>query len=748
MKRASVPAAVLVVWCASGVFAGQGDPEAYRVTRPAERITCLSPGLEAPKITSCVIETGAGLVLVDTGLSPAMAERTLARIRSEVGRNDVRWVLNTHGHFDHSNGNQVFADALILGHENAPAEMQEYFDGRERWIAGRLQRLDRLDAEAAGGSGGPQAMIAAAERRRFNEELIRSLRTDFRPTPPAIRFSDRLGLTAGDLELQLVWMGRCHTTSDILIHVPALKAVFTGDLFDDQTLGPVSGGGPVDVDRWLAALDEVLADGNLAVVIGGHGLVFTPQWIAAQRRYLGEVWEAVGDARAAGEGFAQLAAGLPFDERFADVAKEIGAAPDVLAARHAEVLRELWRVGLRSAAEEIGRTIREGGVAAAAARWPEIRDDAGFYVDERELNSLGYRLLLDERRPEEALAVFEMNTQAFPESWNVWDSYAEAHWWVDDLDGVERNYRRALELNPGAESARRAIGRVEGYRLDRDRETGARLAFAEGGLTGLDGPYLGQRPPGTTPEVFAPGIVSTAEGYEFSITVSPDGREIYFTRRIEPDGRNTIMVSRRTDDGWTAPEPAPFAAGRNANEPHLTPDGRRLYFGGPTPEGRGPGIWVVEREGAGWSEPVFHGHGMFASSTADGDLYMMTMVGGRPGGIAVYPKAGDGWGEPEVLGGGVNRPENGVHGWVAADGSFIVFDSYQRDGAQGGEGDLFVAFRHDDGGWGEARNLGDEINHAGTNFCPSLSPDGRFLFYSGFRDIYWVSTEVIDRLRD
>ena len=61
---------------------------------------------------------------------------------------------------------------------------------------------------------------------------------------------------------------------------------------------------------------------------------------------------------------------------------------------------------------------------------------------------------------------------------------------------------------------------------------------------------------------------------------------------------------------------------------------------------------------------------------------------------------------------------------ISPDGSAIVFDSYQRPGAQGGEGDLFVAFRNGDGSWGEAHNLGDGVNHAGTNFCPSISPDG------------------------
>jgi Tol biopolymer transport system component len=58
-----------------------------------------------------------------------------------------------------------------------------------------------------------------------------------------------------------------------------------------------------------------------------------------------------------------------------------------------------------------------------------------------------------------------------------------------------------------------------------------------------------------------------------------------------------------------------------------------------------------------------------------------------------------------------------------------------------------VAFRNDNGSWGEAFNLGDNVNTPGTNFCPALSLDGKFLFFATNRDIYWVSAEVIDRHR-
>ncbi|UCE22145.1 MAG: PD40 domain-containing protein, partial [Candidatus Aminicenantes bacterium] len=71
----------------------------------------------------------------------------------------------------------------------------------------------------------------------------------------------------------------------------------------------------------------------------------------------------------------------------------------------------------------------------------------------------------------------------------------------------------------------------------------------------LKGPYLGQKPPGMTPEVFAPRIISTTEYTELGCTFSPDGKEFYFTR-FTPD-RN-IWVCRLKDEVWQKPEPASF----------------------------------------------------------------------------------------------------------------------------------------------------------------------------------------------
>jgi Tol biopolymer transport system component len=217
------------------------------------------------------------------------------------------------------------------------------------------------------------------------------------------------------------------------------------------------------------------------------------------------------------------------------------------------------------------------------------------------------------------------------------------------------------------------------------------------------------------------------------------------------------MVCRLGKDGWTAPEEAAFTKGPEgswAHEPHITPDGRKLYFGSERPRpGKTKaeyGLWVVERtEGGGWSEPAYFGSGMYVSVARNGDLYMTdvdNLTGSGKAGV-VRRWTGTGYAPPQRLGGAVNSPEIADHSFIAPDESYILFDS-TRPGGQSGGGDLYVCFRKPDGSWSEAMNLGDTVNAPGSwAMCPSVSPDGRYIFYTAYSDIYWVSAGLLEPLR-
>ncbi|MFA4946990.1 MAG: hypothetical protein WC674_00580 [Candidatus Krumholzibacteriia bacterium] len=277
----------------------------------------------------------------------------------------------------------------------------------------------------------------------------------------------------------------------------------------------------------------------------------------------------------------------------------------------------------------------------------------------------------------------------------------------------------------------------------------------ESGSPLLKGPYLGQKPPGITPEVFAPGFVSTP-AHEFSCSFTPDGKEFYFTRRDPNLNYPVVMTTKLLGGKWTKPGIVPFVEGGMSFEPIVTPDGGRLYFmsGKPVTGQAGPpmNIFYVDREGDGWSAaknagaPFNPAKAMFVSSTSDGTIYA-TDISQGPGSeaIAVARKIDGEYKALERMSSPVNAGTQSMYPFIAPDGSYLVFNSRRPEEKM--KSVLLVSFRTPDGGWSKPRviDLGVE---AGT---PFVSRDGKFLFFTsgerGKSDIYWVSAEVIEALR-
>ncbi len=275
-------------------------------------------------------------------------------------------------------------------------------------------------------------------------------------------------------------------------------------------------------------------------------------------------------------------------------------------------------------------------------------------------------------------------------------------------------------------------------------------------------PYLGQTPPGLTPTVFAPGIVSTADS-EFAGTFSPDGTEFYFTRRPHNDSTGAdsrIWFSRLEENVWTEPTYAPFTYDALEFEPHITPDGSKLFYGSRRPlpsgnQGSGRAIpwWIVERTAAGWGEPYpldlsLQANIMYVTAANDGTIYFTD----GPSINAIWRAAFvDGtYAEPERLGPEINVG-TAAHPFIAPDESYLIFDSdsWQLEGQ--GNTDLYVSFRQADGSWTQPINMGPAINTEDGELCASVSPDGQYLFFARFidgsADIYWVDARVIESLR-
>lgn len=266
-------------------------------------------------------------------------------------------------------------------------------------------------------------------------------------------------------------------------------------------------------------------------------------------------------------------------------------------------------------------------------------------------------------------------------------------------------------------------------------------------------PYLGQKPPGENPVVFAPGIIST-EMEEFGCTFTPDGTEFYFTRVVEnpqkQQKRMTILISRLGDSGWQKPIRAPFCKEDGIyGEPNFSPDGMMVLYGCLVKSENGSQderVFMAERKGKGWSEPIDLMHGMFASVTDDGMIYYTDVSNGHSKGD-IYRVRYDHGGlhSPEKLSGKINTPQQDAHPFITSPGDLLIFDSNRPGGY--GDNDLYICFRKDDGSWCDPLNMGPRVNTQAYDAIPYLTPDGQYLFFFRNNNIYWVSSVIIEELK-
>jgi hypothetical protein len=271
------------------------------------------------------------------------------------------------------------------------------------------------------------------------------------------------------------------------------------------------------------------------------------------------------------------------------------------------------------------------------------------------------------------------------------------------------------------------------------------VSFPE--LTGL---YLGQPEPGPQPRVFAPGIVSSEE-HETNVTFTPDGRELCFSRINAQQTRRWMLVMRLERAGWTAPQPLPFGTAGADFEAAYSPDGRRLFFSSDRPlQKGGPGkrdmdLWVVERLADGWGEPLNLGPAVNGQSNEytpsidrEGNLYFE-----RNGLNLARWRNGD-YLPAEKIGQGITNVRNLGHPFVAPDGTYLLYDA-RRPGS--GKSLLFISYRLKDGDWSEGLRVFDQDEARDYESCPTVSPDGKFLFFGRDHDIYWASAAFIEKLR-
>ncbi len=291
--------------------------------------------------------------------------------------------------------------------------------------------------------------------------------------------------------------------------------------------------------------------------------------------------------------------------------------------------------------------------------------------------------------------------------------------------------------------------------------------------------------PAKESKVFLPEIVSKSYNVR-DAALSADGKEFYYTATNRH--RTFIFVVKRNGEVWGDPKVVSFSGKYNDIEPFISEDGNRLYFASDRPleekgEKKDYDIWYSDREGNKWGKPVNLGapvntpkNEFYPSVTRKGKIYWCAIYDSiSTGGEDIYySELVDGkYTFPKNVGENVNTKSDEYNAFVGHDDSYIILTSHGW-GKGVGSGDLWISFKRS-GKWSKPQNMGGDINTKYFEYCPQVSYDGKYLFYTsnriseskleenmdfekadkwftdhdnGSSNIYFSSTRIIDSLRN
>jgi len=291
----------------------------------------------------------------------------------------------------------------------------------------------------------------------------------------------------------------------------------------------------------------------------------------------------------------------------------------------------------------------------------------------------------------------------------------------------------------------------------------------------------------TTAQIFAEGIVS--KNYqELNAVFSSDGKEFYYTLANPQRSFCTILMYSLDENGnWQGPKIAPFSGRYSDIDPYITSDNKRLYFISQRPinekgndESKDFDIWFTNRTENGWSDAIrldttinTSRNEYYVSATDDGSIFYSAEYEGTLGSSDIYEaRPNNGGFEVSNLGDAINSQSMDGDPYVSPDGNMIIFMSRRRED-NFGSGDLYISFKKE-GIWQKAQNLGSQINSKSFEYCPMMSPDGKYFFWTSYRydpinnpdgytyesylkklestknglgNIYWIKADVLEKFR-
>lgn len=263
--------------------------------------------------------------------------------------------------------------------------------------------------------------------------------------------------------------------------------------------------------------------------------------------------------------------------------------------------------------------------------------------------------------------------------------------------------------------------------------------------------YFGQSAPGMKAEIFAPGMVSVNGRYEYAVSFSPSLDEMYFTGEKE-GGNQKVYFSKHNGKEWTKPKVINLTKGKKNNEfeAFVNSSGNMLFFAAYDSIFSDERIWYTKRQDGTWAEaekldsPINDDLVFYPNTAGNGDLYYTSISKKK---MQYAPYQNGRYREVHEV-----EIEFGIHGFISPAQDFILLDAPKGNDPTR-DRDIYVCFKKQDGSWSKPIALGNGVNTAFDETCPSITPDGKYLFFSrydekgGLSNIFWVRTEVIGKVK-
>ena len=305
------------------------DGSAFRFERITDDIYHVrGAGTMSVGSNSVVIINEEDVLLVDSNSTPAAAWVLREELRA-ITTKPVKYVVNTHFHFDHAHGNQIWGpDVELIGHEftrEALSDAEAIFASRTyQGFTGNVpSRIDglraRIDAEQD-----PVARTRLESQLQV-QESYRDALAEVNPTPPRITLDRKMTLFWGGREIQLMFLGRGHTGGDLVVYLPEEQVLCSGDLLVENLVYMGDG----YVDEWADTLDE-LRSFDYDRILPGHGASFTgTQKIDNFQDYLRDFWTKATALRSQGLSAEQAAERIDMTNHRANYGNLRGPGVDV-----------------------------------------------------------------------------------------------------------------------------------------------------------------------------------------------------------------------------------------------------------------------------------------------------------------------------------------------------------------------------------------------------------------------------------